>query len=62
MSTIAPPLDPKNNSSVTCTVSADTTKSVLLQTAIASVNVVHCRLLFDSGSQLPYILLSLFKN
>ena len=50
MYTMAPPLAPHYNSSTTCTVSADTPKSVLLQTAIASVNGVNCRLLFDSGS------------
>ena len=62
MSTIAPPLAPQNNSSITCTVSADTPKSVLLQTVIASINGVHCRLLFDSGSPLSYISPSLFKK
>ena len=36
------PLNPENYSSITCTVSTDTTKSVLLQTATASVNGVNC--------------------
>ena len=62
MSTIVSPLVAQNNSSTTCTVSADTPKSVLLQTAITSINGVHCRLLFDSGSQLSYISPSLFKK
>ena len=62
MFTIAPPLAPQNNSWITCTVSADTPKSVLLQTAITSINGVHCRLLFDSGSQLSYISPSLLKK
>ena len=62
MSTIVSPLVAQNNSSTTCTVSADTPKSVLLQTAITSINGVHCRLLFDSGSQLSYISLSLFQK
>ena len=61
-STIAPLLAPQNNSLTTCTVSADTAKSVLLQTAIASINGVHCRLLFDSESQLSYISPILFKK
>ena len=34
----------------------------LLQTAIASINGVHCRLLFNSGSQLSYISPSLFEK
>ena len=62
MSTIASPLVPQINSSSTCTVSADTSKSVLLQTAITSINGVHCCLLFDSGSQLSYISPSQFKK
>ena len=62
MSMIAPPLAPQNNSSTTCTVSADTAKSALLQTALASINGVHLRLLFDSGYQLSYISPSLFKE
>ena len=62
LSTIVPPLAPQNNSSITCTVSADTPKSVLLQKAIASINDLHGRLLFDSGSQLSYISPSLLKN
>ena len=62
MFNMTPPLAPQNNISTTCTVSADTLKSVLLQTAIASINGVNYRLLFDSGSQLSYILPSLFKK
>ena len=50
------------NSSTKYTVSTDTLKSVLLKTAIASIYGVHCRLLFDSGSQLSYISLSLFQK
>ena len=62
ISTIAPPLAPQNNSLTTYTVSTNTPKSVLLQTAIASINGVYCRLLFDTGSQLSYISPSLFKK
>ena len=59
---MAPWLAPQINSSITCTVSADTPKSVLLQAAVASINGVNCRLLFDSESQLSYISPSPFKK
>ena len=62
MSTMTPPLAPQNNSMTTCTVSNDTPKHFLLQTAIASINGVNCRLLFDSRSQLSYISTSLFEK
>ena len=59
---MAPPFDPQNDSSITCTVSTGTLKRVLLQTVIASVNGVNHHLLFHSGSQLSYVSHSLFKK
>ena len=52
MAIMVPPLAPQNTYWTTCNVSANTPMNVLLQIAIASVNGINCRLLFEIGSQL----------